>query len=81
MTTITSITCPQCNKLMFVNLGNTDDMTVGDVEAVRCPYCIKCFFLEDFVPECFEVGVTADDLADDGYKTPNEAFNLEHIEE
>lgn len=45
--TIYKVWCPKCYKFSYVNNGNTDDLTVQDVEGIECPYCKHCFQLND----------------------------------
>lgn len=58
METIYKVWCPKCKKHMYVNNGNTDDLSVSDVEGTECPYCKHRFRLGD--------SCDADD--DDGYE-------------
>jgi len=39
MDTITRIRCCRCSKMNLVELGDTEDLTIPDVEAFRCWNC------------------------------------------
>jgi hypothetical protein len=38
--------CPQCNLRNFVNDGDTQDMTLPDIDACKCWNCSHCFDFE-----------------------------------
>lgn len=65
---IYSVDCPSCGRRVWVNNGDTNDVTVPDVEAVQCPWCDKVFPIPGSDEELFDPN-----YADQGYKSPNEA--------
>lgn len=82
--TISSCQCTECKKELWVNLGNTSDMTQEDPDGAHCPHCEKDFLFEG-VQEIFEIMGESFASANiiKGYKTPNEAANhdLPHLQE
>ena len=41
--------CPKCAKSNWIDNGNPQDMTVGDIEGIRCWNCGHCWLLgEEF---------------------------------
>lgn len=38
--------CPKCNSTNFVNDGDTQDLTVPDIEGCKCRVCSYCFDFE-----------------------------------
>ena len=44
---ILKIKCPKCNEYNWVNNGDIDDLTVSDIEAVKCWSCKHKFFLDE----------------------------------
>ena len=38
--------CPQCNSINFVNDGDTQDLTLPDIEGCKCWNCSHCFDFE-----------------------------------
>lgn len=74
--TILGIECPACEKMIWVDEGNTQDMTVGDHEGAICGHCgNKFLFDDDFIAEDDDRTIDDCDLAM-GYKTPNEAARI-----
>lgn len=78
--TIIGIPCPACQKLIWINEGNTQDMTVGDSDGAICPWCNNKFTYDE-LPSPEELGYEKDKTIDDydlakGYKTPNEAAGI-----
>jgi Zn-finger nucleic acid-binding protein len=71
---IYSVDCPKCSKTVWVNNGNTEDVTTPDVEAVICPWCEDKWLLDEFE----DGGITTLENAFDqvGFKTPNEAAGM-----
>jgi endogenous inhibitor of DNA gyrase (YacG/DUF329 family) len=45
--TVAIVECPHCSGNMTVYLGDLNDITEGDVEAVKCPYCEKLSWIRD----------------------------------
>ena len=45
--TIAVIECGWCPYKMYINLGNMQDITEPDVEAVKCPHCGKLSWLDE----------------------------------
>ena len=41
------ITCPECGRTCWLCVGDLEDLTVPDTEAIRCPHCKKKFFLSN----------------------------------
>jgi hypothetical protein len=46
MASIYDIKCPNCKKAVWFNNGNESDLTTPDVEALSCPFCQTCFWLD-----------------------------------
>jgi hypothetical protein len=65
---IYGIDCPECKKLVWVNNGDTSDVTIPDTEAVQCPWCDRVFPIPGSDKEMFDPG-----FCDQGYKSPNDA--------
>lgn len=38
--------CPYCGAINYINNGNTEDLTVSDVEAIKCWKCKHAWLLE-----------------------------------
>ena len=72
-TTITSLVCPECKKTVWVNMGDLEDVTVGDITSVSCFWCRHVWFLE-YMDEY--MGGDPKDYAEDSFGTPNEAAGL-----
>lgn len=68
--------CPKCKKRSWVNNGDTDDLTVPDVEWVECPHCghvdRPCENWED-IDGNNEYGGRG---AEKAHKSPNEAYRV-----
>tara|TARA_Y100000034_G_C6795891_1_gene356718 strand:- start:411 stop:641 length:231 start_codon:yes stop_codon:yes gene_type:complete len=72
MTSLYSIMCPKCSEKVWCNNGDEEDMTVPDIEALKCPYCGHYWWLSD-PSDMFHEEDLPEEYAEDGYKTPNEA--------
>lgn len=44
--TILYIKCPYCLKKMYLNIGDMNDITISNEDAIKCPYCEKISWLE-----------------------------------
>jgi hypothetical protein len=75
MASIYDIKCPNCKKAVWFNNGNESDLTTPDVEALSCPFCQTCFWL-DPDDDMFREDRKPEDCAEEGHKTPNEAAGL-----
>lgn len=67
---IYDLTCPNCRATCWVNNGDTDDLTVPDIECVTCWKCDHVFAVDEYVyqdkvrPEWAEMTyATADEAA------------------
>jgi hypothetical protein len=78
MTALYELWCPKCEKAVWINNGDEEDMTVTDVDSVICPWCGWCFWVNPDKAEILGRGDPED--GEDGYRTANEAANLEHEE-
>lgn len=38
--------CPHCDEVNYVNNGNVEDLTVSDVEAIKCWKCKHTWLLD-----------------------------------
>lgn len=70
MNTWSEISCPKCGKTNWFNNGDTNDLTVGDIEAGECWSCNhRWFFMDD--DEAEMSGVTLEDcLCEKGLERP-----------
>ena len=66
------IPCPKCEALCWVNNGDIDDLTLPDIEAIKCWHCTHWFWVED----SFIMTNLSKDYTDQSYETAKEA--LEH---
>ncbi len=44
---VCDIECPACHKTVWVINGVGEDLTVSDVEAIKCPWCTHEFLIPD----------------------------------
>jgi|TARA_Y100000310_G_scaffold277483_1_gene295254 hypothetical protein len=66
--------CPKCGKINWVNNGDTSDLTVSDVEAIRCWSCRNEWFIGYDMPGMYGEDVKpCDVMIEDGKKSPGEA--------
>ena len=51
--------CPECDSSNWINNGDETDLTVVDIEAIKCHNCGEIFFLgfEDEEDLMFEKGI------------------------
>ncbi len=68
------IKCDKCSGSFYINMGDPDDCTAYEVNAVGCPWCNHRFFLstEDFYED--EDAEEGESLAE------RQAYELEHCE-
>lgn len=38
--------CPHCNEISYVNNGNIEDLTISDIEAIKCWKCKRTWLIE-----------------------------------
>ncbi len=74
MTALYEIFCPKCEKALWINNGDEDDMTVCDVDSVKCPWCGVCFWIDP--SRAKDVGVGEPGDGEDGYKTADGAAGM-----
>jgi len=73
-TALSSIRCTSCKKKYWVNCGDLSDCTAYEPDCYRCPHCGKVDFITDKIMQ--EISEATEELAEDGFKTPNEAAGL-----
>lgn len=70
---LSSIKCQQCKTDYWINCGDLSDMTAYEPDCYRCPHCENVDVITDKVIQNEPVDL---ELAEDGFKTPNEAIGL-----
>lgn len=68
------IDCPNCRNVNWFNNGDESDLTVPDVEAIRCWSCRHEFFTEDdpaVIELCFSGTTPPESFIKDGQKLPS----------
>lgn len=38
--------CPHCSEISYVNNGNIEDLTISDIEAIKCWKCKRAWLIE-----------------------------------
>ena len=71
MYSIIGIDCPQCRKTIWVNNGDVSDLTVGDIDAIKC-----CFCNHEFYTDGCSDKVSNSYLIEDSFETPNKTIGL-----
>jgi len=72
--------CPNCDKEIFVNNGDENDLTVADVETVECCYCQTIMSMPEYDGDTPTI-LEDCDYGEDSYKSEEEAINLKSNEE
>ena len=72
--------CPGCGQEVFVNNGDENDLTMGDIESIKCCYCGVIFNFPD-APDIDPEVIPDADHGDESFKTEAEAMRGKSDEE